>query len=132
MKKLLIILFVLLGLSSQAQIRKQSSVLTDSIVMVQGCIEIEPVIVNAQGDSARSINFNAFNVTPDTTSGCQTYVQLFDKNGKSIADFNCFIPSSVKNVWGTDDSVIFNYILLMNPRFKKVMPEKYYNNKNQK
>jgi hypothetical protein len=124
MKKLFISLLVLVSLSAQAQTRKQSSVLTDSIVMVQGAIEIEPIIVNAQGDSARSINFNAFNVTPDTASGCQTYVQLFDKNGRSIADFNCPIPASVKNVWGTDDSVIFNYILLMNPRFKKVVPQK--------
>lgn len=124
MKKTILILLVLVSLSTQAQTRKQSSVLTDSIVMVQGAIEIEPIIVNAQGDSARSMNFNAFNVTPDTASGCQTYVQLFDKNGRSIADFNCLIPASVKNVWGTDDSVIFNYILLMNPRFKKVVPQK--------
>lgn len=124
MKKLFISLLVLVSLSTQAQTRKQSSALTDSIVMVQGAIEIEPIIVNAQGDSARSINFNAFNVTPDTASGCQTYVQLFDKNGRSIADFNYPIPASIKNVWGTDDSVIFNYILLMNPRFKKVVPQK--------
>ena len=124
MKKLFIFFLVLVSLSTQAQTRKQSSVLTDSIVMVQGAIEIEPIIVNAQGDSARSLNFSAFNVTPDTASGCQTYVQLFDKNGRRIADFNCPIPSSVKNVWGTDDSVIYDYILLMNPRFKKVVPKK--------
>lgn len=124
MKKLFIILLAFVTISATAQTKKQSSVLSDSIVMVQGAIEIEPVIVNAQGDSARSINFNAFNVTPDTAQGCQTYVQLFDKNGQRIADFNCPIPASVKNVWGEDDSIIYDYILLMNPRFKKVVPKK--------
>ena len=123
MKKVIFILLAFVALSASAQTRKQSEVLTDSIVIVQGAIEITPVIVNAQGDSARSIGFTAFQVTADTAQGCQTYVQLFDKNGKSIAEFNQPIPAAVKNVW-LDDSVIYDYILLMNPRFKKVVPKK--------
>lgn len=125
MKKLFIIAAILIGFTAQAQTRKASSVLTDSIVMKQGAIEIEPVIVNAQGDTARSLDWTAFNLQrEDTTAGCQTYVQCYDKNGRSIAQFNCPIPASVVNVWGVDPSPIDDYIFLMNPRFKRVVPKK--------
>lgn len=119
MKKLFIFAAILIGFTAQAQTRKQSSVLADSIVVVG--IEIEPIIVNAQGDTARSLNWTAFDVhREDTTAGCQTYVQCYDKNGKSIAQFNCPIPASVVNVWGVDPSPIDDYIFLMTPRFKRV------------
>lgn len=125
MKKVLFILLAFVALSANAQTRKQSSALADSIVMQQGAIEIEPVIVNAQGDTARSLNWTAFDLhRDDTTAGCQTYVQCFDKNGKSIAQFNCPIPASVVNVWGVDPSPVDDYIFLMNPRFKRVAPKK--------
>lgn len=125
MKKLFILAAILIGFTAQAQTKKQSSALTDSIVIVQGGIEIEPVIVNAQGDTARSLNWTAFNLhREDTTAGCQTYVQLFDKNGQSIAQFNCPIPASVVSIWGIDPSPVDDYIFLMNPRFKKVVPKK--------
>lgn len=121
MKKLILILFVFATIGASAQTRKQSVALSDSIVMTQGAIEIEPVIVNAQGDTARSLNWNAFDVhREDTTSGCNTYVQLYDKNGKSIAAFNQPIPASVVNVWGVDPAPVDDYIFYMNPRFKRV------------
>lgn len=122
MKKSLLFLALIIGLTANAQLRKSQSTLADSIVMKQGAIEIEPVIVNAQGDTARSLDWTAFNLQrEDTTAGCQTYVQLYDKNGRSIAQFNCPIPASVIAVWGIDPSPIDDYIFLMNPRFKRVV-----------
>lgn len=125
MKQLLLIMAVTFCLSASAQTRKVSNVMEDTITLNQGAIEIEPVIVTAQGDSARSLNWYAFDVhRDDTTAGCNTYVQLYDKTGKSIAQFNQPIPASVVNVWGVDPSPVDDYIFLMNPRFKKVVPKK--------
>ena len=126
MKHLSTIIAVMFCLSASAQTKKVSNTsLQDSIVLNQGAIEIEPVIVTAQGDTARSLNWYAFDVhRDDTTAGCNTYVQLYDKNGKSIAQFNQPIPANVVNVWGVDPAPVDDYIFLMNPRFKRTLAKK--------
>ena len=96
-----------------------SVALGDSIVVQPGGIEIQPIIADAMGDSARSLNFYAFGVQSDSTQGCNTYVQLFDKTGKTLSAFNQPIPANVLNQWKADPSVIFNYILSINQRFKR-------------
>jgi hypothetical protein len=136
MKKFLLILtlFVAFQISAKAQpglsvspdLRPASMAdtilsvaLGDSIIVQHGAIEIQPVIVNEHGDSARSVSFNAFDVKADSTQGCNTYVQLFDKNCNVIATKNQLIPAAILNQWKSDPSVMFTYILSFNPRYKK-------------
>lgn len=126
MKHLSFIIAVMFCINLQAQIRKVStSPLQDTIVLNQGAMEIEPVIVNAQGDTARSLNWYAFDVhREDTTAGCNTLVQLYDKKGNNIANFNQPIPASVVNIWGINPAPVDDYIFAMNPRFKRILAVK--------
>jgi len=121
MKKIILVAALFIGAKSfgQSDTIIVSKALGDSITIQKSAFEIHPVIVTAQGDSARSINWYAFNVTRDTTTGFNTYVQLFDKNGKAIGAFNCPIPASVGNLWYKDPAPVDDYILSQNPRFVK-------------
>lgn len=122
MKKILLILSLFIAFAASAQ---QDTVIvhSDTVLVKPGSIVLEPIIVNAQGDSAFSLGWTAFNLTSDTTQGCQTYVQLYGKKGQMLADFNQPIPASVVKVWGTDNTVIDDYILAMNPRFRRYVPK---------
>lgn len=90
----------------------------DTIIHSKGAIIIQPVIVNANGDTAYSITWSTFGLTNDTTKGCSAYVVLHGRKNQSLADFNLQIPASVTNVW-LDNSVIDNFILSQKPRFKR-------------
>jgi len=90
----------------------------DTVTFNIGAIVIEPVIVDAQGNEAYSITWSAFGLTQNTTNGCNTYVVLHGKNNQQLAEFNQPIPASVVNIW-LDNSVIDDYILSQNPRFKR-------------
>lgn len=123
MKKLIFFLFLFGAFQA---VKAQSVVDTvvsvsqgDSIVIQKGGIEIQPVVANSNGDSARSMNFYAFDVKSDSTQGCQTYVQLFDKTGKVLDVFNQPIPASVVNQWKIDPTVMFDYIISKRPRLKR-------------
>jgi len=115
MKKLILSALILASLSTKAQ---DSTALADTVVYSKGAIHIEPVIVNAQGDSAYSIVWVAFDLSSNG-EGCNTYVSLNGKTNHKLADFNCPIPASVVAVWGVDNTIIDNYILSQYPRFKK-------------
>lgn len=122
MKKLFILAFVLIGLSSQAQTKVLID--KDSVVVPLGAIVINPVIVNAQGDTAWTMSFYAFDVKADTVSGCQTLVTLANKNGAAIGQFNQPLPSDIVNAWRTSPDPVYDYILFMNPRFTRYIPKK--------
>lgn len=122
MKKFLLILSLFVSVATFAQ-QDTVVIYSDTVLVKPGSILLEPIIVNAQGDSAFSLGWMAFNLTSDTTQGCQTYVQLFGKKGQQLADFNQPIPASVVKVWGTDNSVIDDYILAQNPRFRRYVPK---------
>lgn len=122
MKKLFILAFVLIGLSSQAQTKVVIG--KDSISVPLGAIVINPVIANAQGDTAWTLNFYAFDVKADTVSGCQTLVTLANKNGAAIGQFNQPLPSDIVNAWRTSPDPVYDYILFMNPRFIRYIPKK--------
>jgi hypothetical protein len=123
MKKFLLILSLFVSVAASANLRDTVIVHNDTVLVAPGSIVLEPIIVNAVGDSAFSLGWSAFNLTSDTTQGCQTYVQLYGKNGQSVANFNQPIPASVVKVWGTDNSVIDDYILAQNPRFRRYVPK---------
>lgn len=129
MKKIFFFLALIIGLTVNAQ--RQSAIIpmdtvivnNDTVIVNIDAIVIEPVIVNAKGDTAFSLLWQAQNVSRDTTQGCNTYVQLYNKKGLLIADFDQPIPASVVNEWGTDPSPIDDFILAQNPRFKRYVPK---------
>lgn len=127
MKKILFILLALFAYSANAQFagsgkKVYSKAVGDSIVVPAGAIEILPVIASAKGDTAVSLTWRALDIKRvDTTSGCNTYIVLFDAKGGFVADFNQPIPASVVNVWGVDPWPIDDYIFQKNPRFKRVI-----------
>lgn len=129
MKQLFILATILIGLNAQAQIKDSVIVGQDTVLVPLGAIVINPIIVNAQGDSAFSLNFYAFDVKADTVSGCQTYITLAGKNGQSLSSFNQLIPSSVLNKWSESPAPIYDYILFMNPRFIRYTKQVNYLNK---
>lgn len=122
MKKLFIIAFIALSLNVQAQTRVK--VEQDSVIVPLGAILINPVIANAQGDTAWTMNFYAFDVKADTVSGCQTLVSLANKNGAVIGQFNQPLPSDIVNAWRVSPDPVYDYILFMNPRFIRYIPKK--------
>jgi hypothetical protein len=102
MKHLFLAALCFIALNTKAQ----------SIDTVKSAILIQPVVVNVMAkDTAYQVTWSAFGVTPDTAQGCNTYVQMFDRKGKKVLDFNCPIPAATKNAWGPDD-VITNFIFL--------------------
>lgn len=120
MKKTLTVIAVLFCVNLQAQtVKSDTSIVIngDTIKYSIGAILINPVIVDAQGNEAYSITWSAFGLTQDTTKGCNTYVILHGKNNQQLADFNQPIPASIVNIW-LENSVIDDYILSQNPRFK--------------
>ena len=122
MKKIIFILFLFAAFSTlkaQSVDTIKSVALGDSIAIQHVAIEIQPIIADALGDTARSLNFYAFGVQSDSTQGCNTYVQVFDKNCKSLFAFNQPIPANILNQWKADPTVIFTYILFINQRFKR-------------
>lgn len=130
MKKSIFFLALIIGLSANAQrpmgygAKDTVIVNSDTVIINIDAIVINPVIVNVKGDTAFSLLWQAQNVSRDTTQGCGTYVQLFDKYGRQIADFNQYIPASVVNQWGTSPAPIDDFILAQNPRFKRYYPKK--------
>jgi hypothetical protein len=115
MKKVLLSILIFASLSTKAQ---DSTVVADTVIYSKGAIHIEPIIVNAQGDSAYSIVWSAFGLSSNG-EGCNTYVTLRSKINEKLADFNCAIPSYIVDIWGIDNTIIDNYILSQYPRFKK-------------
>lgn len=119
MKKLLLFSLLFISACGFAQRMDTLIVNNDTILKPFASIWVEPVIVNAQGDSARSMFFIALNVSADSTVGCNTYVTIQDKKGQVISSFNQNIPADVLNEWQDDPAPIYNYILSQNPRFKR-------------
>lgn len=128
MKKLFIFLFVLIGLGANAQ-TDTAVIGQDTVLVPLGAIVINPVIADAKGDSAWTMNFYAFDVKADTVSGCQTLVTLCNKSGQSIANFNQPLPSNIVNAWRVSPDPVYDYILSMNPRFIRYTKKVIYLNK---
>lgn len=116
------LLFLLLPFAAQAQ-QDTTVVNGDTVFYTQNAIIINPVIVNAKGDTAYSLTWSAFGLN-QAGGSCNTYVVLHNKKNGQIADFNQPIPADVVAVWGTSNAPIDDYILYMNKRFVKYAPTK--------
>ena len=103
MKKLLSILLVFIAFNASAQ----------KIDTVKNGILVTPVVIDAlMNDTVYQVKWEAFGLKRKDTTGCNTYVQLFDRKGRMIREKNIPIPYSVTSVW-LDDVVIDNYILTL-------------------
>ena len=111
MKQTLILIFVLVNLSVFGQ----------KIDSIPNAIQVKPIVLNAiNADTLFQVKIQAFGlVVGDTTSGCSTYVTFYDRKRNKIGEKNVPIPASVVNKWGTDDSVIKEYVIKILNLIKK-------------
>ena len=116
------LLFLLLPFAASAQ-QDTTIVNGDTVFYTQNAIIINPVIVNAKGDTAYSLTWSAFGLN-QAGGSCNTYVVLHNKTNGQIADFNQIIPAEVVAVWGTSNAPVDDYILFMNKRFIKYTTKK--------
>ena len=83
---------------------------TDPVVF-PSAIQVHPKEINAlTKDTVTQVTWRAFDVSRDTTQGCNTYVQLFDKTAKKVWATNIPIPAPIVRQW-VNDTIIDNYIL---------------------
>lgn len=101
MKKYILIIAVLFCTSAQSQ----------TVDTVKNAIQVYPVVIDAlTKDTVFQLKWEAFGLKRKDTTGCNTYVQMFDRKGKQVRERNIPISYSVTSVW-LDDVVIDNYIL---------------------
>lgn len=79
MKHILTTLAILFALSAQAQ----------KIDTVRNAIQVKPILLNwITKDSVYQVTWDLFQVSRDTTQGCNSYVQVYDRKGKKLYDKN--------------------------------------------
>lgn len=79
MKQTLTILAILFALSTQAQ----------KVDTVKNAIQVKPILLNwITKDSVYQVTWDLFQVSRDTTQGCNSYVQVYDRKGKKLYDKN--------------------------------------------
>ena len=122
MKTILTILLAAITLAATAQSdslqRKNDSI---AIVKLKAkSLAIQPIVVSMSGDTAIYLHWKAFDVDrADTSAGMGTLVSLLDRNGKSVYQFNVYIPASVVNTWALDPKPIDDFILSKHLRIKR-------------
>ena len=62
-------------------------------------------------DTITQINWWVFGLGRDTAQGCNTYVVAYDKRGRKVTDGNVPIPAAIVKEWGTDNTLIDDFIL---------------------
>ena len=103
MKKLTFIFLVFIATAASAQIKKDT---------IPSAIQVKPVEFNKlTKDTVTQITWVVFGLTRDTAQGCNTYVVAYDKRGKKVTDGNVPIPAEIVKMWGTDNTLIDDYIL---------------------
>jgi hypothetical protein len=104
MKKYITILALCFAISIKAQ----------SIDTVKSAIQVKPVVFNAmQKDTLYQLTVNVFDLkVGDSTVGCNSYVQFYDRKAKQIGAINVPITKQVVNAWGTSDKAVEDFILL--------------------
>lgn len=84
---------------------------SQKIDTVKSAILVKPVLINwVNKDTVYQVTWRLFEVTRDTSLGCNSYVQLYDRKDKQIADKNVPIDKHTLAIW-TVDAIIDNYIL---------------------
>ena len=79
MKQLLTTIGLFIALTTQAQ----------KVDTVKNAIQVKPILLNwIAKDSVYQVTWDLFQVSRDTTQGCNSYVQVFDRKGKKLYDKN--------------------------------------------
>ncbi len=79
---------------------------------VKAAILIEPVVTNPfLKDTACQLSWQANAVTRDTSMPVVFFVGLYNRSARRVYDTNVTVPASVIAEWGTDNSLIDDYIL---------------------
>lgn len=79
---------------------------------IPSAIQVKPVEFNRlTKDTITQVTWVVFGLGRDTTQGCNTYVVAYDKRGKKVTDGNVPIPAAIVKEWGTDNTLIDDYIL---------------------
>lgn len=79
---------------------------------IPAAIQVKAVEFNKlTKDTITQVTWSVFGLTRDTTQGCTAYVVAYDKKGKKITDGNVSIPAEIVKQWGTDNTLIDDYIL---------------------
>ena len=79
---------------------------------IPSAIQVKPVEFNRlTKDTVTQVTWVVFGLTRDTTQGCNTYVVAYDKRGRKVTDGNVPIPAAIVKQWGTDNTLIDDFIL---------------------
>lgn len=102
MKHLLLILGLAFSLNAQAQ----------KIDTVRNAIQVKPILLNwITKDSVYQVTWDLFQISRDTTQGCNSYVQVWDRKGKKLYDKNVPIDKatlhSYPKVASIDKYIVF-------------------------
>lgn len=113
MKHLLLISAFAISLTSYSQISAGTATSTsDTIVVVQDALQVEPVLINAlTKDTCYQILWNVQNISRDTTQGSPCNVYMYARNGVNFGQVSCYIPKEIINNWGTNNTIIDDYVL---------------------
>ena len=79
---------------------------------IPSAIQVKPVEFNRlTKDTVTQVTWVVFGLTRDTAQGCNTYVVAYDKKGRKVTDGNVPIPAAIVKQWGTDNTLIDDFIL---------------------
>ena len=79
---------------------------------IPAAIQVKAVEFNKlTKDTITQVTWSVFGLTRDTAQGCTAYVVAYDKKGKKITDGNVPIPAAIVQQWGTDNTLIDDFIL---------------------
>lgn len=102
MKKYILIIAVLFCTTAKAQ----------QIDTVRNAVQVKPILLNwITKDSVYQVTWDLFQVSRDTTQGCNSYVQVYDRKGKKLYDKNVPIDKvtlhSYPRVAAIDKYIVF-------------------------
>jgi len=79
---------------------------------IPSAIQVKAVEFNKlTKDTITQITWVVFGLTRDSAQGCNTYVVAYDKRGRKVTDGNVPIPAAIVKEWGTDNTLIDDFIL---------------------
>jgi hypothetical protein len=79
---------------------------------IPSAIQVKAVEFNRlTKDTITQVTWVVFGLTRDTAHGCNTYVVAYDRKGRKITDGNVPIPAAIVKQWGTDNTLIDDFIL---------------------
>jgi hypothetical protein len=96
MKKLILFAAIFAATNAQAQ----------KVDTVKNAIQVKPVLLNwITKDSVYQVTWDLFQVSRDTTQGCNSYVQVYDRKGKRLYDKNVPIDKKTLHNYPKVDAI---------------------------